>query len=291
MINLIIDEFVDWYLENRENKGSNYLKNNFKNDVELFKNKLLEINEEFYICYQIKPFNFDLKNLEISQIEELERLLKLKDDDFNVYNKKTGNGIPKAILGKRNFLSFLSDSMDEKEEKLEIHSSFFMRKEFVTYLNKEQDFSKGSAKSYASYVASSHIHVLKNHLKCDFFGLIDSFFKNDNDIELEDFLDNSIMLIKKFSDPATKNKYSAGLTEYKYFLRDISENPYDNEAYVPDYVKLQIEEEDKRRATEVVDFVEYLENPNDFGFDFQTKLKIDRDLLFANFKFCCIFAT
>jgi len=282
MKNIIINEFIDWYIKNKENNGSNYLKNNFKNDKELFKDKLLEINEEFYKSYQIKPFEIDIKNFSEIQIEEIHSKLILKDDTFNIYNKKTSNGIPKAILGKRNFLLFLNEILIDNDGKSNLDSTFFLRKEFISYLINEEDYSIGSANSYASYVSSAHKHIIRLYLKKDFFGSIDIFYKDNFRDELEDLFDISINLTLKFSDITIKNKYCAGLREYKYFLLDIFDNPYDNEVYIPEYLKKQIAIEDVILAKEDKDIIQFRREIEE---EYKTKFEIDKESLISNFRF------
>ncbi|MBC5833505.1 hypothetical protein G6N05_01265 [Flavobacterium sp. F372] len=220
MENFMIKKFIHWYVINNQNKNSNYLKNNFKNDVLLFEEKLEEISNEFYSNYLINPFEIDVDNsneIEL-KINIIKSKLAIKAKGFVQYNKKFGNGIPNALLSKNNYLRFLTELLILKEEKIEF-SNFFLRKEFINYLINEESFTVGSAKSYASYVSSAIKNTLNDNLKIDFFGKIEEHFINSNNSdEIEDLLNLCISIIHKKTINENKSKYKSGLSEYKSFL-------------------------------------------------------------------------
>ncbi|GEM_PF-1064982 len=273
MKNLVIQKFIDWYVDNNHKQSSNYLENYFKNDKNYFKIKLQEIGDEFFKSFQINPFDLNLETITENEISSISYKLESKDNSFSIYNKKYGNGVPRAILGKRNYLLFLSDLLIEKDERNLLNTTFYLRKEFISYLINEENFTVGSANSYASYVSSAQKQILNKHQEVDFFKSIETLYKADLCIELEDFLDISINLVRKFTDTVNKNKYSAGLTEYKYFLIDKFEIPNESEQFTNKNPPVTI-------ANEVIEKIrKEIENES------ETVFEIDKNSLIANFRF------
>lgn len=280
MKNLMLKRFAFWYGTNRKNKISNYLKNNFNNDILLFEEKLEEISNQFYKNYNEYPFDFDINNSKSieDKLNSVKAKLAIKAKDFVDYNKKFGNGIPHALLGKNNYLAYLSDLLVSDNEKIE-YSPFLLRKEFVLYLINEENYSSGSAKDYASYVSSANNYILKERLKIDFFGRIQRvLYESKEADEIEDLLDVCISEVTKNKEIKNKNKYKAGLVQYKEFLLNLLEeeessnkvttftltmagNTVLNESNNNDFILTEIDKEE---------FSEFV---------------IDKDTLISNFKF------
>lgn len=285
----MITAFINWYTENNKSKKSNYLKNNFKNDPDFFHQKLEEISQEFYNDYQFDPFNIEIDKISNLDIENIKAKLEIKGDDFNNYNKKFGNGIPKALLGKNNYLAFLNEKIIEKEDKNEQVAPFFLRKEFIKYLIKEEDFSAGSARDYASYVSSSLKYVLNDKLKMNFFETIQNLFDSYDDFKLETLFETAIHLVKKHSDKTKANKYKVGLTEYKYFLYSCITSNYELFEYLPEYLQKRIEEEKTEKTNLKASEENYYGFENIFEWEFIEDKKIifenDLEQLRSNFNF------
>ncbi|MGL6298879.1 MAG: AAA family ATPase [Methanobacteriaceae archaeon] len=100
--NNIKNDFIKWY-KSQEDKPSTY--NYFVNNMDNFE-RLEQIYEE---SFGSKLFNIDVNNLE-SEINIIEKNLKscndINNNEFIVYNKNNGNGIPHAII-KTWFIKFL----------------------------------------------------------------------------------------------------------------------------------------------------------------------------------------
>ncbi len=278
MVNENINKFIQWYFNEKQTKKSNY----FNNDKEIFYNKLDEIGLKFNKNYDFNPFNLDLNLLSESDILNIKSKLELKGGDFNDYNKKLGNGIPKALLGKKNYIAFLNEKLFENQHKSLEYPTFFLRKQFILFLINEGNYTSGSANSYASYVSSAYNKLLKKHFNINFFGLIEYCCKENISDEFEDLLDSSISFVLKNADEANKKKYSYGLTEYKYFLKEIFDFPYDNEQYIPQYLSDEIKIEDELAAKEKEDIIKFRE---EIKKEYETIFEIDRDSLIANFRF------
>lgn len=162
------------------------------------------------------------------------------------------------------------------------YPSFFLRKQFILFLINEENYTQGSANSYASYVSSAYNKLLKKHFDMNFFGLIEYCCKENISDEFEDLLDSSISFVLKNADEVNKKKYSYGLTEYKYFLKEIFDFPYDNEQYIPQYLSDKLKIEDELAANEKEDIIKFRKEIKN---EYETKFEIDRDSLIANFRF------
>jgi hypothetical protein len=100
-------DFANWLIK-YDGIKHNYFKKSFGSNQE----KLLSILTEYENIY-IKTFGskiFDLSNMnEIEFIDELERNLYLDDGEFFEYSKYKSTHMPRAILGKNNYLAFLKE--------------------------------------------------------------------------------------------------------------------------------------------------------------------------------------
>ncbi|MDR1368558.1 MAG: hypothetical protein LBJ72_00325 [Dysgonamonadaceae bacterium] len=112
MKNLLIN-FVDWYLETNEGKTANYFAEFFKSDREIFIVDLLEYAVEFAMAYGYNPFLAGKGNI-IPFASRLESDLYRNDTSFAAFSKKRHNDMPQALLGKKNYLTFLHGLDTEK---------------------------------------------------------------------------------------------------------------------------------------------------------------------------------
>jgi hypothetical protein len=218
MVKKNIELFVKWYISNREGKGVNYLANTYKNNTAIFIEKLNEIGIEFEKSYFINPFEVDLNNISIDSLDLISVKLKERSIEFENYNKKNSNGIPRAILGAKNYLRFLNEIVFRKEELFSPHTKFPYKRDFIQYLQEEENYTTGSSNSYASYVASANKTILKGRFERDFFEIVNECVNKFDDCGIEDLLDLAISIVLKEGDDKNKSKYKSGLLEYKYFL-------------------------------------------------------------------------
>jgi len=112
--NLIV-KFVDWYLENREGKGVNYFEHSFKSDRDIFIATLSEYAVEFAIAHGYNPFLDDKENL-----SNLKSDLYQENNSFFTYSESKSKHMPRALLGKENYLKFLAELNDEKQESVSL---------------------------------------------------------------------------------------------------------------------------------------------------------------------------
>ncbi|WP_053992917.1 McrB family protein [Mangrovimonas sp. TPBH4] len=102
------DEFAKWLNKNTYDSYRAYLGNSVKEIV----SRLDEINNFFedIDLFLVDPNNVNgLVDTILFMMTKKERL---KNQDFVEYDKKNSNGIPKAILGKNNYLRFLKEKFD-----------------------------------------------------------------------------------------------------------------------------------------------------------------------------------
>lgn len=101
------ENFATWFINLDRNKH-NYFSDSFGSSRE----KLLEQLNNYEILYR-KQFGTYIFNLEGKDsnnfITELERNLYLEEGDFFQFSKKNSSHMPRAILGKKNYLKFLRE--------------------------------------------------------------------------------------------------------------------------------------------------------------------------------------
>lgn len=132
-----------------------------------------------------------------------------------------------ADLTSKSVCLILSKPYGNMKKKLEAEyldidkadNVFFLRKEFIDWLKKEETYTQGSANSYASYVASVNKNILAKHVKeGSFFSLVHTLVDQGNKAVIEDLFDPLISIILKEAAPAVVHKYKNGLIQYRNFL-------------------------------------------------------------------------
>ncbi|EOR96763.1 hypothetical protein ADIARSV_0026 [Arcticibacter svalbardensis MN12-7] len=98
-------------------------------------------------------------------------------------------------------------------------NGFYLRNEFITWLREDQNYTAGSANSYASYVASANKTILINFFKDDsFFKVIKEVVNQSDKFGVEELIDRLIGIVTKEAPVAVVNKYKNGLIQYRNFL-------------------------------------------------------------------------
>jgi hypothetical protein len=110
--NLIVN-FTDWYLECQEGKESNYCKDFCKGDREIFITALSEYAVEFAMAHGYNPFLVEKGDI-TPFLSKLKNDVYLDDNSFAAYSAGKSNHMPRALLGNRNYLKFLSEWSAEK---------------------------------------------------------------------------------------------------------------------------------------------------------------------------------
>jgi hypothetical protein len=113
MKNLILN-FVDWYLETNEGKSANFCAHFFKSDRDVFIAALSEYAAEFAMACGYNPFIVE-KDTIPSFRSKLKNDLYRDDTSFATFSKKRNNDMPQALLGNKNYLTFLTGLSAEKQ--------------------------------------------------------------------------------------------------------------------------------------------------------------------------------
>lgn len=103
----ILDKFSDWFVKLDGNQH-NYYTNNFNSDKAKFREELKKYEAEYEKEFQEKVFSFNPK--QISEfIEKLNSNLYQESGLFFDFSSKISHHMPRAILGKNNYLLFLNE--------------------------------------------------------------------------------------------------------------------------------------------------------------------------------------
>lgn len=105
MKNVMID-FADWYINKKEGISAQYYKNFCNGDRDTFILTLSEYAVEFAIAHKYNPFLVNRSELE-PFISKLETDIYSKNNSFAKYSAKINNHMPRAILGKENYIEYL----------------------------------------------------------------------------------------------------------------------------------------------------------------------------------------
>jgi hypothetical protein len=108
-LNLIVS-FADWYIETKEGESANYLAHSFRNDRDYFIASLSEYAVEFAMAYGYNPFKADKEKLDALKAD-----LEKKGTSFDKFSESQSTHVPRAILGKNNYLQFLTERYAEKK--------------------------------------------------------------------------------------------------------------------------------------------------------------------------------
>jgi hypothetical protein len=109
--------FTDWYLERREGKDSNYCKDFCKGDRVIFITALSEYAVEFAMAHGYNPFLVEKGNI-TPFLSKLKNDVYLDGNSFATYSAGKSNHMPRALLGNRNYLQFLSEWNAEKQDSV-----------------------------------------------------------------------------------------------------------------------------------------------------------------------------
>jgi hypothetical protein len=114
MKNVIVN-FVDWYKEYREGKESNYCKDFCKGNREIFITTLSEYAVEFAMAHRYNPFLVETGNID-PFLSKLKSDVYMEDNSFAAYSASRSHHMPRALLGDKNYLKFLSEWNAEKQK-------------------------------------------------------------------------------------------------------------------------------------------------------------------------------
>lgn len=134
-------KFVDWYIVTKENKKiSNYINNFFRGEKETFILGLIDYAIEYSMAFNHNPFSIEKGNIgnSIKVIEA--NLYTKKENNFEEFSSRVNRHMPKAILGRENYLKYLLTinetknfvivkEIKQKKNKLKNSSTIFQKEE------------------------------------------------------------------------------------------------------------------------------------------------------------------
>ena len=105
------EKFADWLIQ-EDGGRNNYFSTNFSSN----RDKLIKILDHYNHLY-FKDFSLNLFEIQIEYLNEKayeieNNIYNKKKGDFFEYSKKTSRDMPRAILGKENYLAFLKEQID-----------------------------------------------------------------------------------------------------------------------------------------------------------------------------------
>ena len=106
-----LEDFITWFIEN-DGKSHNYFKLFFFNERARVKKELEKYEQIYEEQFGSKVFSF-YKSRKDQFIKELNSNIYLEEGDFFEYSLKSSRHMPRAILGKNNYLKFLDDFLKE----------------------------------------------------------------------------------------------------------------------------------------------------------------------------------
>lgn len=107
-----LNEFMDWFIS-QDGSKHNYYKDFFSNNREKLKSELLNYELIYKNEFGSDIFNLNPSNLK-NEIVEIDNNLRKEAGDFFEYSSKKSNHMPRAILGKRNYLKFLEEKINNQ---------------------------------------------------------------------------------------------------------------------------------------------------------------------------------
>ncbi len=114
-----IFDFINWYVYSKEGNGSNYIKNNCNGDEEQFQLNVIDYAIQYAISYGHNPFEVDKNKIpELISIIKNNLYSSKTETSFKKYSEGINRHMPKAILGKENYLKYLSIINQQEEYTL-----------------------------------------------------------------------------------------------------------------------------------------------------------------------------
>jgi hypothetical protein len=111
--------FTDWYLKYHEGKEAHYCKDFCKGDREIFLTTLSEYAVEFAMTHGYNPFLVEKGNI-APFLSKLKNDVYQDDNSFAAYSASKSNHMPRALLGNKNYLQFLSEWNAEKQDSVSL---------------------------------------------------------------------------------------------------------------------------------------------------------------------------
>jgi len=114
-VGLQLEGFIEWFIA-RDDSHNNYFKNVFSSNKEKLTTSLIEYEKMYAKQFKKNVFSVDLEDIE-SFIFELDNNLNEDKGEFIDYSKSESNHMPRAILGKRNYIKYLRECAMKSKNK------------------------------------------------------------------------------------------------------------------------------------------------------------------------------
>jgi 5-methylcytosine-specific restriction protein B len=106
-VHYYLDEFVEWFIK-LDGQKHNYFTDSFNSNKENVIEGFKKYEEEYQKQFNDKVFSLHASNLK-EEVIKLENNLYQETGNFFDYSSRISNHMPRAILGKKNYLKFLND--------------------------------------------------------------------------------------------------------------------------------------------------------------------------------------
>ena len=110
----VLEEFADWFIA-KDGLSHNYFKHTFSSNREKVINELKKYDSLYTDQFKLDLFEISLININLL-ITQISNNISKDEGDFFELSKKTSNHMPRAILGKNNYLKFLKEYLIENEK-------------------------------------------------------------------------------------------------------------------------------------------------------------------------------
>ena len=155
----VTEEFATWLQSNTFDSYRNYI-GATTDDTIL---KLKEIDQFFPEIELFKINDSKIKQHSNKILTLLKKKERVKNEDFVEYDKKNSNGIPKAIIGKNNYLKFLKDKFVMNYQSKTNEQLDTLISEFKLYLN-SSNLSSSSINTYSRNFELAIKNLFKDNL-------------------------------------------------------------------------------------------------------------------------------
>jgi 5-methylcytosine-specific restriction protein B len=103
----LLDQFVSWFIQ-MDTVKHNYFTDTFNKNKDKLKTELEHYEEIYENEFKSKIFTININDID-TIISSIKSNIEKKDGQFHEFSSKKSNHMPRAILGKNNYLKFLSD--------------------------------------------------------------------------------------------------------------------------------------------------------------------------------------
>lgn len=101
------EDFISWFVE-KDGSDHNYFSQQFGGNLDRFRLEIDKYEEIYKSDFKSELFIFTLKNIK-EKIEEIRKNIYSNSLGFSEYSQNNNNGRPKAILGNKNYITFLKE--------------------------------------------------------------------------------------------------------------------------------------------------------------------------------------